>query len=435
MWNHTESTTEEAWGMQRQFVQSIQGVSRLMLEASEPGEQAWKQRIGSAVELARWGPSSSSLPADMPPHSSMLLGATQQVPAPIGCEESSPAVELPISASISHPELGDIRIRANGGHRGLNSAFGRYERFRLRGQGAMGVVFAAYDRLLRREVGLKVLVHTAGDSTDESPRVLAEARVMARFCHPNIVNIYDIVGFGRYVAIVMELIDGPSLGHWLTLRKRSWREVSSVFIQAGTGLMAAHDAGIVHGDIKPHNLIIGRDGRVRVADFGLARTSSTKLPSLRHDPAMIVGTPLYMAPEQRKGEPLDHRADQFAWCAALHHSIYGRPPFSGRTDAAIQHEKLSGQIDFPMSAHSSPGALPALLRRGMSPRPCERFPSMRALLDEMERIAADCAAGQGTHSEQHSGRLCERFVDYDRFARLWTDSPEFTNGPGCAWMS
>ena len=138
----------------------------------------------------------------------------------------------------------------------------------------------------------------------------------------------------------MEFVEGQTLDAWLRAQPRSWREVLDVFIAAGRGLAAAHAAGVVHRDFKPQNVMIGRDGSVRVMDFGLARLDeepvesdpgvargeASPLPLTVTKTGAVVGTPAYMAPEQFRREPLDARADQFSFCVALHEALYGQRP-------------------------------------------------------------------------------------------------------------
>src|SRR5690349_19726204 len=143
---------------------------------------------------------------------------------------------------------------------------GRYRLERVLGKGGMGVVHAAYDPELDRLVALKVLHESRGQA-----RLVREAQAMARLRHPNVLTVHDVGVSDDRVYVTMELIEGTTLRAWQTTATRSWREIVSMYIAAGRGLAAAHDAGIVHRDFKPDNVLIGNDGSVRVADFGLAR--------------------------------------------------------------------------------------------------------------------------------------------------------------------
>ncbi|HKD42693.1 MAG TPA: serine/threonine-protein kinase, partial [Myxococcaceae bacterium] len=220
------------------------------------------------------------------------------------------------------------------------------------GEGGMGVVYAAYDPELDRKVAIKLLHPRVGDSADLRARLLREAQAMARLSHPNVVSVYDVGTFKDDVFVAMEFVDGRTLRAWLKEKARSWREVLGVFRQAGQGLAAAHAAGLVHRDFKPTNVLVRKDEVVKVSDFGLALThssasrdsraamdaasvgpssprSDSTAPTLQSSPG--VGTPGYTAPEQLRGEAIDARADQYAFCVALYEALLGERPFEGKT--------------------------------------------------------------------------------------------------------
>src|SRR5262252_3184709 len=151
------------------------------------------------------------------------------------------------------------------------SRVGRYQILGAVGRGGMGEVYAAYHPDLDRRIALKVVRGFDGDSGERRIRLLREARAIARLSHPNVVTVHDAGTFGDRVFIAMELIDGWTIDQWLRAEPRTWQQVLDVFIAAGRGLAAAHAAGVVHRDFKPQNVMIGREGAVRVMDFGLAR--------------------------------------------------------------------------------------------------------------------------------------------------------------------
>jgi serine/threonine protein kinase len=154
---------------------------------------------------------------------------------------------------------------------------GRYEVLSPIGAGGMGVVYAARDPKLRRTVALKMLRPGAQENATDSKmreRLLREARAMARLSHPNVLSVYDVGELNGQVFLAMELVEGATLTTWLRERRRSWREVLDVFVEAGRGLSAAHAAGLIHRDFKPDNVLVGNDGRVRVTDFGLASAAA-----------------------------------------------------------------------------------------------------------------------------------------------------------------
>ncbi len=221
---------------------------------------------------------------------------------------------------------------------------GRYVLRRVLGSGGMGMVYEAVDPELHRVVALKVL---RSDHEGEQKRLLGEAQAMALLSHPNVVGIYDVGHAGDRAFIVMALVDGVSLRHWLARETHSLDAILDAFEQAAEGLRAAHGAGLVHRDFKPENVFVANDGRVLVGDFGLA-------VSLDAESNEAAGSLAYMAPEQRSGEKVDARADQYAFCVAL--------------DEALR------------SSAGAPRWLKKLLERGTRKTPSERFPSMDALL-------------------------------------------------------
>ena len=250
---------------------------------------------------------------------------------------------------------------------------GRFEVCRRIGAGGFGTVYAARDPALEREVAIKVL-RPGGPTGD---RLLAEARAMARLSHPNVVAVHEVGVADQRVFVVMELVAGTTLRGW-TAGERDWRDVVHTFHQAGSGLAAAHAAGITHRDFKPENVIVGEDGRVRVGDFGLAGGAGD-------GPRVDGGTPLYMAPEQHAGKSVTPAADQFAFCAALYEALYRQRPFAGSKVEELAAAKGLGDLVEPPARAAAPGWLWPVVRRGMAPDPTRRWPSMQRLLAELER--------------------------------------------------
>ena len=294
---------------------------------------------------------------------------------------------------------------ASGGAR-----IGRYLVIEELGRGGMGAVLRAYDPKLQREVALKVVHRDALDDSAQE-RLVREARAMARLNHPNVVGVFD-VEFGLEVSspkgqasaptgvvMVMEYVRGSTLRQWVEQQARTLREVVDAFVQAGRGLAAAHADDVLHRDFKLANVLIGTDDRVRVTDFGLARTSATRgLEDLGSSANLeissegnedltiagtVMGTPLYMPPEQLAGEELDARADQFAFCVALWRALTGQWPYSGR-GRVLYDRKIAGPPRWPSEA-AVPRHVVAAIRRGLSPDPAERWPSMLELLAELRR--------------------------------------------------
>ncbi|HVJ92301.1 MAG TPA: protein kinase, partial [Labilithrix sp.] len=189
---------------------------------------------------------------------------------------------------------------------------GRYVLRRVLGKGGMGVVYEAVDPELHRVVALKVLRTDLGA---QQKRLLGEAEAMAKLSHPNVVSIYDVGRTDGRVFIVMALVEGPSLRHWLARESRSLDAILDAFLQAAEGLRAAHEAGLVHRDFKPENVFVAEDGRVLVGDFGLAALEGDV------DAKAGEGSLAYMAPEQRDGDKVDARADQWSFCVSLREAV------------------------------------------------------------------------------------------------------------------
>jgi tetratricopeptide (TPR) repeat protein/predicted Ser/Thr protein kinase len=281
----------------------------------------------------------------------------------------------------------------------LGAAWGRYVILDRLGEGAMGVVYAAYDPRLERKVALKLLRSNSGASAtpEGRARMVREAQAMARLSHPNVLSVYDVGELEGEVFIAMEFVEGSTLRHWLAQRPRAWRQVLRALEQAGQGLAAAHAAGIIHRDFKPDNVLVDKEDRVRVTDFGLARPSELgvageTVPVLADVPAgeltetgTILGTPAYMAPEQFAGCPSDHRADQFAFTVTIYEALYGERPFKGETLATLAHAVTLGRIQPPPKDQRVPGWLRRVLLRGLAADPADRFASMDELLLALSR--------------------------------------------------
>ncbi|HET6280391.1 MAG TPA: serine/threonine-protein kinase [Polyangia bacterium] len=338
---------------------------------------------------------------------------------------------------------------------------GRYVVLTLVGRGGMGEVYAAYDPELDRKVAIKLLrargvkADAGAQATQDSgrARLMREAQAIAKLSHPNVVVVYDVGTFEDQVFIAMEFVDGHTLGYWMNAQARARADVLKVFAAAGRGLAAAHDKNLVHRDFKPDNVMIGSDGQVRVMDFGLARLAGdraqapTPLPDGPAVPTTIgegefssattmvvgvrptsaakaaaestnsretfdqrltqtgamLGTPAYMAPEQFLGKATDARTDQFSFCVALYEALYGERPFAGNTLFGLTASVVQGNVNpAPAKSQVSPWLRKALLR-GLSVKPDQRWPSMNALLAELERNRA--VAGRRRFADGAAAKL------------------------------
>jgi serine/threonine protein kinase/tetratricopeptide (TPR) repeat protein len=315
------------------------------------------------------------------------------------------------------------------------TSIGRYVVVEKLGQGGMGVVYAAYDPQLDRKVAFKLL-HSrktprgTAARQEKQDRLLREAQALARIAHANVIAVHDVGTFGEHIFVAMEYLEGEDLESWAT-EDRSWEEVLAAYIKAGRGLEAAHKAGLVHRDFKPENAFFCTDGRVKVLDFGLAHVSDPEALSTHDDhgahmaeseaetlalaasgdtslagprgvndgsssslsirmtkPGAILGTPAFMAPEQWEGAETDARSDQFSFCAALYEGVYGERPFAGASIPSIAFNIRRGEIREAPAGTKVPTWLRRVLLRGLSVKPDARWPTMGALLAELERDRA-----------------------------------------------
>ncbi len=328
-----------------------------------------------------------------------------------------------------------------------NDGFTPHDRYVLierLGHGGMGTVWAAHDKVLDRTVALKVL-HDEFLGAEDQARLLAEARAMARLSHRNVVDVYDVSEKDGRTYLTMELVRGISLDKWL-LASRDWRAIVAIFRAAASGLAAAHEAGIIHRDVKPANILVGDDGEVRVADFGVAHASAAK-PDLGATPTAVtvgmIGTLAYMSPEQLRGRPADARSDQFSFFSSLYEALHGKRPFLG-ADVAEQIAMI--EKGCPPPASDTPAWLHEAIARGVVADPDERFPSMTdaaaALAGPRSRrwlyaggaatvVAAVAIIALASRSSEAPGRSC--LGPRDLLAKTW--SPAVEAQPRAAFAS
>ena len=277
---------------------------------------------------------------------------------------------------------------------GQPNAIGRYRVREKLGEGGMGRVYLAEDLELDRLVAIKLLTTRGHQRADDYARASQEARALARLSHPNVVQVYEVGEYEDQLYIAMQYVPGLHLGDWIRARGRAkrgyWRETLARLIEAGRGLEAAHRQGLIHCDFKPENVLINRDtAMAQVADFGVARPS-VRFNDKRADNAAedrqeeqiaIAGTRGYMAPELLDLSPPSELSDQYSFCVTLWWALTGL-----RTGESTQ---ASGAlIARPFRSYRMPLRLRLAVQRGLASAPEDRWPSMRALLLELERILA-----------------------------------------------
>jgi len=292
---------------------------------------------------------------------------------------------------MSASQLGDLPRKTLS----IGDRVGRYLVLSSICAGGMGVVFAAYDPQLDRKIALKLLRSgLAGSSKDARTRLRREAQAIAQLSHPNVVSVYDVgTTDDGDLYIAMEFVEGDTLTTWLRKYPRTWREIIEVFLQAARGLFSAHGVGLLHRDFKPDNVLVGGDGRVRVTDFGLARSVLAPDEAVAARPEMtalnialtatgtVLGTPRYMPPEQMTGPDLDARSDQFSFCVALYEALYGMHPLrDGTSMSMLEHGDRALP---PPEGLKIPPAIGRAVLRGLERDRAKRFPSMGSLIDQL----------------------------------------------------
>ncbi len=301
---------------------------------------------------------------------------------------------------------------------------GRYIVCEPLGVGGMGVVYLGYDPDLKRKVALKLLHRDSGEQGFRE-QLLAEAQATARLSHANVVSVYDVGHFEGGLFIALEYVQGGTLRQWLRRERPPWKQILKVFVAAGQGLRAAHEAGLIHRDFKPDNVLIGIDGRVRVADFGLARRTELSsgageaIDALGHTifVGQLAGSPGYMAPEQlREDGEVDARSDLFAFCITLWEALAGERPFGGATIAEHFQQVLAGQLRvFPRDV-GLPLVVRDALMRGLLVDPEARWQSVDELVEVLAAACEEAVPGQRSSAWAESESQVQRYQLLEAYA-------------------
>ncbi len=273
----------------------------------------------------------------------------------------------------------------------IDRVVGNYQIVQRLGDGGMGTVYRAVDRLLERDVAIKVLRPELGHREDLVDRFLSEARALARLNHPHIAILHGLERHDGELHMVMEFVRGETLEQMVERSGAlAWTRAVSWCMEALDALDHAHDMGVIHRDIKPANIMVSGTGVVKVMDFGIARLRGQHR---RTQTGHTVGTPLYMAPEQLRGEEVDARTDVYAMGAVLFELVTGRVPFEADSDYALILRKLQ---DTPPPLQSLvPGTPPALndiVQRAMQHEPDARFPTAQAFSEALDRVRSERSA-------------------------------------------
>jgi serine/threonine protein kinase len=313
-----------------------------------------------------------------------------------------------------------------------NTTIAQYTILSKIGEGGMGEVYRARDSKLGRDVAIKVLPATLSENVDRLNRFEQEAQAAGALNHPNILSIYHIGTHQGAPYIVSELLEGETLRDRLAGGALPQRKATDYALQIAKGLAAAHEKGIVHRDIKPDNIFITDDGRVKILDFGLAKLtagvdgveSQTEVPTrkVNTDPGTVMGTMGYMSPEQLKGKYVDHRSDIFSFGAILYEMLSGKRAFRGDSMAETMSAILrEDPPDLSATNKTISPALERVVRHCLEKNPVERFHSARDLAFAIESLSgsgrlrpnSDDAHRQRQHGSSPVGLVAQRMARVD----------------------
>ena len=263
----------------------------------------------------------------------------------------------------------------------------RYEILEVIGTGGMAVVYKARCHRLNRLVAIKILKDDYLGDEDFRSRFHSESQAVAMLSHPNIVSVYDVSTSVMADYIVMELIEGITLKQYMEKKGvLNWKETLHFAIQIGKALEHAHSRGIVHRDIKPHNVMVLKNGSVKVTDFGIARMMS-KGNTLTKE---ALGSVHYISPEQAKGGRVDDRSDIYSLGTVMYEMIAGRPPYDGESPVAVAIQHINGGAVMPSVLNPNiPGGLEQIIVKAMQIEPGDRYASATAMLRDMDEFRKD----------------------------------------------
>ena len=260
----------------------------------------------------------------------------------------------------------------------------RYEILEVIGVGGMAVVYKARCHRLNRLVAIKILKDDFLEDEEFRSRFHAESQAVAMLSHPNIVSVYDVSTSDDADYIVMELIDGITLKQYMEKKGvLNWKETLHFAIQIGKALDHAHSRGIVHRDIKPHNVMVLKNGSVKVADFGIARVMSQSNTLTKE----ALGSVHYISPEQAKGGRVDSRSDIYSLGVVMYEMMTGRPPFDGDSPVSVAIQHINGNAAMPSTINPNiPGGLEQIIMKAMEQNPANRFGTTSSMLADMDEF-------------------------------------------------
>jgi len=264
----------------------------------------------------------------------------------------------------------------------------RYELLEVIGTGGMAIVYKAMCHRLNRYVAVKILKEEYARDDEFRRRFHDESQAVAMLSHPNIVSVYDVSRFGETEYIVMELIDGITLKEYMKMNgPLPWKEALFFSEQIAKALSHAHNRGIIHRDIKPHNIMLLRDGTIKVADFGIARLMMQKQASLTQE---ALGSVHYVSPEQAKGGRIDSRSDIYSLGVVMYEMLTGKLPFEGDTPISVAIQHINAIPLYPREIDDSiPESMEAITMKAMNPSLSKRYASADELFEDLEKVKSN----------------------------------------------
>jgi serine/threonine protein kinase len=268
---------------------------------------------------------------------------------------------------------------------GLPERIGQFRIIERIGRGAMGIVYSARDLRTARAVAIKLMMADLEGDRETRVRFEREARVAGEMLHRNVINVYEMGEEDGRLYMVMELLDGETLGDYLKrVGKLPLERGLDLMMQVCEGLAVAHAHAIVHRDIKPGNLFVLRDGGLKILDFGVARLANSSMTAS----GFIVGTPDFMSPEQARGKEIDQRSDVFSAGAVFYYMLSGRKPFAASDLPAVLH-KVNSEDPPPLTTDEAPSGLWRIVMKALAKSTTDRYADMGALLADLVRFERD----------------------------------------------
>jgi eukaryotic-like serine/threonine-protein kinase len=302
---------------------------------------------------------------------------------------------------------------------------GRYRIVRKIGEGGMGEVFLAEDQKLNRQIAVKVLSSDFASDQDRMARFVHEAISASALNHPNIITIHEINDDHDPPFIAMEYVEGETLGRRIRERPLEIHETLDIAIQVATALAAAHDANVVHRDVKPDNVILRPDGLVKVLDFGLAKQvdrgspisayEAATAPNVKTHPGLVMGTVAYMSPEQARGKLVDARSDIFSFGSMLYQMVSGRLPFIGENDLDVVGSILYKEPrPLSQSARLIPHDVEQLVKKALRKNRDERYQSMREVVADLKDLREELRVASNGYTRSSNGSSSGSLSDAER---------------------